>query len=119
MFKVIPNSRIRHYPDFISLECRILGCNDYFRVKPIFVNIKSFEIQEKGDWSLNMTTCLQSSSTLPLISYSRIQCYNNLRIILLQSRFRVSPRICYNQYYCNLRCFNLDFPILQNYDEEI
>ena len=38
-------------------EFRIRECNDYFREKPIIVDMKLSDIQEKGDWSWYMISC--------------------------------------------------------------
>ena len=46
----MPNSRIRHWTDFMSTEFRIRECNDYFREKPVMVDMKLSDIVEKGDW---------------------------------------------------------------------
>lgn len=38
-------------------EFWIWECNDYFREKPTIADMKLFDIQGKGDWSLYMISC--------------------------------------------------------------
>ena len=105
---VIPKSWIRHYVDLPSTEFRIRECNDYFREKPIIVDIKLSDIQGKGGWSLN--------------DYLFVKLFHPFfdLDIMLQSKLRVSLKLqCSNLDYCKLRCCNLDFLVLQNYDDKI
>ena len=76
------------------MESRTRECNNYFTEKQIIVYMKLSDIQEKGGWSLNMITCLESSFTYSLILQSRLQ---RCKLSMLQSRLRVSIRISMQQ----------------------
>ena len=98
------NSSIGHYADLPSTEFRIREYNDYFREKPIIVDIKLSDIQEKEIYDYLIYDYLFVKLCHPFFDLD----------FVLQSRLGVSLKFqCSNLDYFKLRCCNLDFSVLQ------